>query len=567
MTYLRFLASLRPLLALSVPLLPAVVGCESSVNEKIALAQLAQSCLVNSDCSEPFVCAFKACHAECESSRDCDAGARCVSAAHPYKVCQLEQERVCKITADCPTGLVCGIDGECRDQCQADSQCVENQLCVSGTCADKDELDGSGQLVPLDGKSFGTEGSPCVYVSDCADALLCRGQACLPECKADKDCPLHQTCKDTRCVDDGSQPNSCTYHSECDTERGQRCLGGSCLCVCLEDRDCPAGQLCDGCGCNPDPKQSSCIYNSDCKTPGQICKDRACACECKTDRDCQAGSTCDGCGCVEADQQVDGIIRGNLFVDSTLQLANLRGVTEIHGGLTISSAALTDVGDTFDQLTLVDGQLQVTNSYNLLKVSFPKLTQATGVNISYVGAKTVELPLLKKALVNINNLQKMTLLSIASLETGELTLSQLPLLTKVDLPALKTVNLLQLSEVPLVSELLLPSLTTVASTIQINSGAASALAMLSAPNLGSIGEPPAVGTVTIDNTQLSSLTSFGTQDLDSPVRSLQLTRNPLLSDCEVQVFASHFPDLLYPSYSDNLTCNGVCNGTTCSPTN
>ena len=86
-------------LALSLGGLASQVGCDSNVDEKIAVARLAESCLVNSDCSAPLVCAFEACHAECETSRDCEPGARCVAAARPFKVCQLEEERVCARTA------------------------------------------------------------------------------------------------------------------------------------------------------------------------------------------------------------------------------------------------------------------------------------------------------------------------------------------------------------------------------------------------------------------------------------------------------------------------------------
>ncbi|HVJ16121.1 MAG TPA: hypothetical protein VM686_11850, partial [Polyangiaceae bacterium] len=212
--------------ALALGALSLYPSCNSGVDEDIILAGLAQDCLVNSDCNSPLVCAFQTCHQECESSRDCEDGARCVGAARPYKVCQLEEERSCRRPSDCVEGLVCGDDGECRDSCQTVNDCVEGQLCVSGTCADSDELDETGQLPLASGVTRGAEGSTCVYVSDCNAALLCRSQVCLSECKADKDCGAGRVCQEGRCQLDGSLPSACSYHSECDVERGERCSSG-----------------------------------------------------------------------------------------------------------------------------------------------------------------------------------------------------------------------------------------------------------------------------------------------------------------------------------------------------
>jgi hypothetical protein len=72
MILLRRLARLRAVIAVTIPLFAGLIGCDSHVQEKIALKQLAQNCLVNSDCSTPLVCAFEACHVECQSSRDCE---------------------------------------------------------------------------------------------------------------------------------------------------------------------------------------------------------------------------------------------------------------------------------------------------------------------------------------------------------------------------------------------------------------------------------------------------------------------------------------------------------------
>jgi len=288
---------------LSFWLVALVWGCNSGVDQHVKVALLSQDCLINSDCLSPLACAFKACHVQCLSSRDCDGGARCLAADHPYKVCQLSTELSCTSNRDCKEKLICGVDGQCRDGCQADTDCIEGQRCVSGTCADVNELDAQGQLTPAPGSTAGAEGTPCVYVSDCSSALLCRNQSCLPQCKSDVDCGAGQTCHDTRCEANGSIPQTCSYNSECKTAQGERCAGGICRCSCVENRDCPTGERCDGCACESDPNApKACHYNSECDVAGQICRDNACQCACHADADCGPDQTCDGCGCVDTSE-------------------------------------------------------------------------------------------------------------------------------------------------------------------------------------------------------------------------------------------------------------------------
>lgn len=567
MPLLRRFARLRLFIAITFPLLAGLVGCESSVNEKIALARLAQNCLVNSDCSTPLVCAFEACHAECESSRDCTDGARCVAAARPYKVCQLEEERLCQRTSDCAEGLLCGVDGECRDRCSSDSQCVEGQLCVSGTCADTDELDDSGQLTPAPGTTRGSEGSPCNYVSDCSAALLCRNQACLPQCKADKDCPLHEVCTDTRCLPDGSLPFACDYTSDCDTEQGERCLSGRCLCACAEDRDCPTGQACDGCGCTAAPDAAkSCVYNSDCENSGEICKNRACACQCQADRDCAEGAKCDGCGCVDVKDPRGGIVVGNVFVDSTLQLATYRGVTEVHGDLTISGRSIGELGDTFDQLRRVEGRLVISDNQELEHLAFPALESVALVSLSAVSRlETLELPALRYGLLSLANLTSLTSLSIGAFESGGLELYAIAGLKQLSLPAVTSLNALVLSDVSGLQKLELPKLTEIVGGVRISSGPTAALSVLSAPKLKLLGAAGNAISVQISNTQLTSLEDFGAADWAVNATSLDVSRNQLLTRCAAEAFAARCAAAGFdqvPTLNDNAAC-ATCVGATC----
>ncbi|MDF3068967.1 MAG: uncharacterized protein K0R38_4568 [Polyangiaceae bacterium] len=551
--FLTFLATAAPLLA--------ALACDSSVDEKIALAKLAQSCLVNSDCSSPLVCAFEACHAECESSRDCDTGARCVAAARPYKVCQLEEERACKRTSDCAEGLVCGVDGECRDQCLTSNDCVEGQQCVSGTCADVDELDESGQLTPAPGKEVGSEGAPCVYVSDCSGALLCRGQACLPQCRADRDCPTSEICADTRCVPDGTQPLACSYNSDCETERGERCLGGGCRCMCAEDRDCSGGLTCDGCGCVAPP---DCDYDSDCEEKGQVCRNGGCACACKADADCAEGQECDGCGCVRAGTPVAGIVRGHVNIESSLQLPLYRGVTEIYGDLSISGSAIGDLGNTFDELRFVSGHIIFNGSEALEAIVFPKLETVQGLTISNATkVKTIEFSRLKEGLVSLTTLPSLEGLGLPALKKGSFVAYGLGHLKELSL-SVTEVTYFHADESLELEKVELPELTTVRGSFSIVSGSPGKLTTLHAPKLVVFGDEQSTPYFQISGTLLTSLAGVGAEDWQVQAGGLQLLDNGALGTCAVQAFTSRFVPESDPPYTPNIArnldnCTGACN--------
>src|SRR5687767_388278 len=105
-----------------------------------ALGQLAEGCVINTDCNSPLVCAFRRCHNACVTTRDCPAGQRCVASDRPFNVCQLDIERDCQYKSQCAVGQACGVDLRCRDACAADRDCIPGQLCVSGTCAELPEL-------------------------------------------------------------------------------------------------------------------------------------------------------------------------------------------------------------------------------------------------------------------------------------------------------------------------------------------------------------------------------------------------------------------------------------------
>jgi hypothetical protein len=175
--------------------LQAAAGCGDDESE-VARAQLSEGCLINSDCTSPLVCAFRRCHAQCKADRDCKQGQRCVTSTRPDRVCQLEDERNCAYNSECPGEQVCGVDGQCRDQCAADRDCIEGQLCVTGTCAREDELV-DGRLPATNSEQ--TTGQPCSYTSECPMGLVCRDQICNYECIGDADCAPFKCNADRRC--------------------------------------------------------------------------------------------------------------------------------------------------------------------------------------------------------------------------------------------------------------------------------------------------------------------------------------------------------------------------------
>jgi hypothetical protein len=221
-------------LAMAGALVPVACG-----DDNPPVVTLGGGCLINSDCKDPLVCAFRLCHSQCQDDRDCSTGERCVIADRPNRVCQLATEKKCSLNSQCPGTEVCGIDDECRDQCATERDCVPGQLCITGTCADKSELVDGGLKAAKDGAG---KGQPCSYTSECPVPFVCRDGLCDFECLGDRDCPA-STCDLTnhRCL----QPDA-----------GPFCVPNEVfICGCADGN--PGKQICDKSG----EKVSDCICN------------------------------------------------------------------------------------------------------------------------------------------------------------------------------------------------------------------------------------------------------------------------------------------------------------------
>ncbi|HZL17224.1 MAG TPA: hypothetical protein VFG23_05725, partial [Polyangia bacterium] len=120
-------------------------------------------CSLNSDCAKlstpGLVCALGYCVKPCNDSLDCPNNERCIvvtaasdggastdggadAGVAQGTACQAPETVTCHYTSDCKSPLVCGIDLQCRDQCQADIDCpggstgVEVCTVMTHLCAD-----------------------------------------------------------------------------------------------------------------------------------------------------------------------------------------------------------------------------------------------------------------------------------------------------------------------------------------------------------------------------------------------------------------------------------------------
>jgi hypothetical protein len=176
-----------------------VGGFVACSNSSALDAEIAQGCLITSDCASPLICAFETCHAQCHTSADCatPAGSHCVTDGPMPNVC--EPPTLCSFNTQCPGSEVCAPDGQCRDQCHSAKDCVSGQDCVDEVCADPSELTADGGLM-LSGAGKAALAAPCSYNSDCAPPLYCVNDVCAPECQKDVDCPAGQVCVKQACV-------------------------------------------------------------------------------------------------------------------------------------------------------------------------------------------------------------------------------------------------------------------------------------------------------------------------------------------------------------------------------
>jgi hypothetical protein len=309
------------LLSISFSLL-VVAACVSSQNAIKVEAALGQKCALDSDCTSPNKCVYERCHAECEADADCENGQRCVKGElDGSQICQLQSEVACSADEDCEGEQICGKDGECRDACIGDSDCIAPQACVTGTCASPEELV-DGEL-PV----TGTEGKECHWDSDCPGDLFCVSGVCGPECKGPKDCFGGLVCVDGVCAASGTCGDGVkTADEECDgiDAGGQLCSNGdpvACTAACtLDFAACPS--VC-GDGIQGPDEECDTVANGVC--PGGVMETCSATCEILCPDQCGDGvagpsEACDGADLKGLDCMSQGFGGGALACDAGCKL-------------------------------------------------------------------------------------------------------------------------------------------------------------------------------------------------------------------------------------------------------
>jgi hypothetical protein len=118
--------------------------------------ELGATCALNSDCVDPLVCKFQACHRMCVRTKDCPSGESCVQVAG-IGVCQLPAEAKC--TGSCPAPLTCASDDHCRNSCGDQDGCLGGQACVAQVCVESAEPSG-GDASPMSTPDAATADAP-----------------------------------------------------------------------------------------------------------------------------------------------------------------------------------------------------------------------------------------------------------------------------------------------------------------------------------------------------------------------------------------------------------------------
>ena len=233
---------------LGASLLLALVVAAACSGGGSATKPIGEGCVVASDCTDPFVCAFQRCHSQCATSRDCPDGTKCVASQFPkIGICLLQTESTCERNSDCASPLVCGRSGRCEKQCGSERDCLAGQSCIAGSCVDA--------IDAVDGGPPGEVGQTCLRASDCSEPLACKLGVCTVECVNVSDCAPDQACVNSRCrsttaasVDGGPDAPAgfgapCAVTSDCSGALVCK-PNGTCGYECRADSDCGEGHYC-----------------------------------------------------------------------------------------------------------------------------------------------------------------------------------------------------------------------------------------------------------------------------------------------------------------------------------
>lgn len=164
-------------------------------------------------CGAGKVCDNGACVPSCDTTHPCNAGLTCQNGA-----CVPDPNNpACGPNNPCPSGQICGANGQCTTTCTANSQCGAGAICDGST----------GQCVP--------DPSPqpiCNAQKACPEPQVCQTDGfCHYPCSTDAKCKLYDNrfvkCDQGICKTDEEVNPQCTLANPCPA--GKTCVSNKCL--------------------------------------------------------------------------------------------------------------------------------------------------------------------------------------------------------------------------------------------------------------------------------------------------------------------------------------------------
>lgn len=169
---LRFVIVVSLVLAVA----SATFGCGARRRQGAGAA-----CELSSECSAPLVCRLGRCRNECATSGDCPEGLACVLDAIGLGSCQVESERTCTLSSECPSPLVCRLR-QCVNECVTSRDCLGGAVCT--------DVAGGRGCIDVSTVS-------CVSDGECRvmdPGTFCLVGRCRPQCATDRDCRRDYYC-------------------------------------------------------------------------------------------------------------------------------------------------------------------------------------------------------------------------------------------------------------------------------------------------------------------------------------------------------------------------------------
>jgi hypothetical protein len=321
------------------------------------------------------------------------------------------------------------------DECEDDSNCENEQVCIDGFCVEPPPPDpecgdgiaqtGSGEL--CDGQdwgrisgcsdlgfdsgtlecldcSFDTSGcfyenlsGGCMEDSDCPEDHFCINYFCFPyspECEEDDDCSGNKNCINGTCIE-------CEFDSHCENKTATPyCFSDECV-QCVYNIDCD-----EGFGCNVSTNTCyelpECVDNNHCNGE-DVCYDYECV-ECKYDHQCGDNERCNSykeCEEVKACTQdsecgLNEICAGNICIEKGSDVECTEN-SECTGGKICDNYKCIDKpdcrgdNDCESDETCVDGECistQVVDSCSALNGTTCKSTQTCDGSTRNIGKYT-----------------------------------------------------------------------------------------------------------------------------------------------------------------------------------